>query len=112
MAGSHCTGQGQGAGPGTRLGTMGYYILCRTVHTALGPETGPDPLSPIVSVPFPVPAVPFPCSVNVLLDSCVVCAFLVASPVVLFISVNWTRLIRFSLNSKTTFSSISSTSSI
>ena len=32
------------------LGTMGYYILCRTVHIAPGPGMWPDPLSPFVSV--------------------------------------------------------------
>ena len=41
MAHSHCTGAG--AGVGTGPGTMGYYMLCRTVHTAPGPGTGPDP---------------------------------------------------------------------
>ena len=53
MARSHCTGLELGAGPGMGMGTMGYYILCRTVHTALGLGLGPDPLSPIVPVPFP-----------------------------------------------------------
>ena len=53
-----------GPGPGTGIGTMGYYILCRTVHTAPEPGTGPDPLSPIVPVTFPVP-VPFPFSCSV-----------------------------------------------
>ena len=66
MVRSHCIGPGLGVGPGT----MGYHIrvLCRTVHTAPGPGTGVDPLSPIVPVPFPVP-VSFPCSVNVPLHS-------------------------------------------
>ena len=50
MARSHCTGLGAGLGIG--LGTMGYHILCRTVHTAQGPGMGPNPLSRIVSVPF------------------------------------------------------------
>ena len=54
IARSHCTG----------AGTMGYCILCRTVHTAKGPGIGPDPLSPIVPVPVPVP-IPFSCNVNV-----------------------------------------------
>ena len=57
-----------GDGSGNRMGnngSMGYYTLCRTVPTVLGPGTGPDPLSPIVSVPFPVSAqLPSPCSVN------------------------------------------------
>ena len=56
MARLHCTR----AGPGT----MGYYILCRTVHTAPGRGIGPDPLSSIVPVQLPVP-VPFARSVNV-----------------------------------------------
>ena len=34
MARWHCTGAELGAGAG--LGSTGYYILCRTVHTALG----------------------------------------------------------------------------
>ena len=43
MACSHCTegGPGPGTGPGT--GRMGYYILCCTVHTALGTGTGTGP---------------------------------------------------------------------
>ena len=64
MACSHCTGPGVGMETG--LGTMGYYILCRTVHAAPGPGIGPDLLSPIVLVPFTVPVpVPFPCNVSV-----------------------------------------------
>ena len=44
---------------------MGSNILYRTVHTAPRPGMGPDPLSPIVLVPFPIPIpVPVPCSVN------------------------------------------------
>ena len=62
MARSHCTGSG--VGPGMGLGTKGYYILCRTVHTAPGPGMEPDPLFPIVTVSYPVP-LPFPCSVDV-----------------------------------------------
>ena len=65
MARSHCTGAGEG--PGMGLGTMDYNILCRTVHTAPGPGRGPDLLSPIVPVQFPVPVpLPVSCSVNVL----------------------------------------------
>ena len=52
MARSHCTGPGPGVGPGTGPGTLGYYILCQTVHTAPGPGKGPDPLFCIVSVPL------------------------------------------------------------
>ena len=59
-------------GPGSGMGpeTMGYYVLCRIVHTAPGRGTEPDPLSPIVPVRFPVPVpfpfpFPFPCRVNV-----------------------------------------------
>ena len=64
MASSHCTGPGVGTGPGMALG---YYILCRTFHTAPGLGTGPDPLSPAVLLPFPVPVLfPLPCIVNVL----------------------------------------------
>ena len=66
MVRSHYTGSGPGVGSGTGVGTMVYYNLCRTVHTAPGPGMGADPLSPIVSVQFPVPVLfPFPCSVNV-----------------------------------------------
>ena len=66
MARSHCTGPRPEAGPGMGLEAMGYYIICITVHTALGLKMGLDPLSPIVPVLFPVP-VPFSflCSVNV-----------------------------------------------
>ena len=73
----YCTGPGAGSGPGimeakrheyctepgagTGPGTMGYYILCRTVHTVPEPGTGSDPLSPIVPVPLPMPVLfPFP----------------------------------------------------
>ena len=56
MARSRC--MGPRAGTGTRQGTMNYYIFCRTLHTAPGPGTAPDQLSPIVPVPLPVP-VPF-----------------------------------------------------
>ena len=67
MACSHCMGPGPELGMG--VGTMGYYISCRTVHTAPGPGMEPDPLSPIVPVPFPVPvAYPFPSSVNMPLE--------------------------------------------
>ena len=66
MARSHCTGPKPWVGLETELGTMGYFILYRTVHSAKGPGMGPDPLSPIVPVPFLVPVpVPFPCNVNV-----------------------------------------------
>ena len=66
MASSHHRGPGPEVGLETGQGTMGYYILCRTVHTASGPGMGPDQLSPIVPVLFPVPVpVLFPCSVNV-----------------------------------------------
>ena len=41
MARSHCTEPGMGLGTGT--GTMGYYILCCTVHTVAGPGTGTGP---------------------------------------------------------------------
>ena len=41
MARSHCTRPG----PGQGLGAMGYYIICRTVHTALEQEQGPENLS-------------------------------------------------------------------
>ena len=34
MARSHCTKPGLGQGQGTALEKMGFYILCRTVHTA------------------------------------------------------------------------------
>ena len=56
---SHCTEPGPGMGPGT----MGYYILCCTVHTAMRQGQEPDPLFPIVLVPFPVQVL-VPCSVN------------------------------------------------
>ena len=63
MACLHCTEMGTGPGQGRGTGAMGYYILCRIVHTAQGQE--PDLLSPIVLFPVPVPVpVPFPCSVN------------------------------------------------
>ena len=63
MARPHYTGLG--VGPGIGPGTMGYYILCRTVHTAPGPGMVPHPLSPIMPVQFHVPVpVSFPCSVN------------------------------------------------
>ena len=43
MARSHCTGPGQGQG----LVTVGYYIICRTVHTTpeQGQGQGPENLS-------------------------------------------------------------------
>ena len=91
VARSHCTEPGPEQGPGP--GTMGYYTLCRTVHTAQGQEQrqGPGnwqmgvPILPffctwnasrwcvlMVQVPvqceqcFPAPvSVPDPCSVNV-----------------------------------------------
>ena len=39
LACSHCTELGMGPG----MGTMGYYILCCTVHTVVGPGTGTGP---------------------------------------------------------------------
>ena len=53
-------------GVGKGLGTMGYYAELSTLHWGLG--IGSDPLSPIVSVLFPVPfpfLFPFPYSMNV-----------------------------------------------
>ena len=41
MARSDCTEGGPGTGMGPGTGRMGYYILCCTVHTALGLGTGP-----------------------------------------------------------------------
>ena len=65
MARSHCTEPGMAAGVEMGTGTMGYYTLYCTVHTALRQEQEPDPLSPIVLVPVPFPfPVPLPCSVN------------------------------------------------
>ena len=65
MAHSHCTDPGPVLGPELGTGTMDFYILCCTVHTALRQGHKPDPLSPIVLVLFPVPApVPVLCSVN------------------------------------------------
>ena len=61
----HGTEPETGPGLGMGTGTMGYYILCGTVHTALrqGQEFGP--LSPIVLVLVSFPfSVPLPCSVN------------------------------------------------
>ena len=52
MVRSHCTAPGMGVG----LGIMGYYVLCRTVHTAPRVGTGADQLSPTVLAPFTVPA--------------------------------------------------------
>ena len=63
MACSHCTETGTGPGQGPGMGTMGYYILCRTVHTAQGQGQEPDLLSPIVLLLVPVP-VPFPVPVQ------------------------------------------------
>ena len=51
-------GSGTESETGNTTKTNGYYILYRSVHTAPGPGTGSDLLSPIVSVPFP-------CIVNV-----------------------------------------------
>ena len=61
MAHSHCTEPGLGMGPWT--GTVGFYIICCTVDTALRQGQEPDPLSPIVLVPSHVPF-SVPCSVN------------------------------------------------
>ena len=59
----HGTGTGSGTGNGTRIN--GFLYIMFTVHNALRQRQGPDPLSPIVLVPFPVPVtVPVPCSVN------------------------------------------------
>ena len=52
MARSQCTGPG--------LETMGYHVLCRTVHTAQGPEMGPDPI-----VSYCVSPVPYTCPIPV-----------------------------------------------
>ena len=41
MAHSDCTEGGPGPGMGLGMGRMGYYILCCTVHTALGLGMGP-----------------------------------------------------------------------
>ena len=66
MPHSHCTESGPSVELGKGPGTMGYHILRRAVHTALGLGMGSDPLSPIVPVMFPVPVpFPLPCSVNV-----------------------------------------------
>ena len=43
MVHSHCTGLGPEQGQGLRLGTMGYHILCSTVHTVLEPGQGQGP---------------------------------------------------------------------
>ena len=59
----HGTGTGTGTGDGTRIN--GFLYIMFTVHTALRQGQEPDPLSPIVLVPFPVPVpVLVPCSVN------------------------------------------------
>ena len=63
MARSHCTEPE----PGNGKGNNGFLYYMFTVHTALRQGQEPDPLSPIVLVPFPVPVpvpVPVPCSVN------------------------------------------------
>ena len=55
LARSDCTEGGPGTGTGPGTGRMGYYILCCTVHTALGPGTGNCTMGCGPIFPFSVP---------------------------------------------------------
>ena len=64
MARSHCTEPGPGQGQGMGLEKMGFYILCRSVHTAWDQDRDEDQEWEIwqwVLCPFSGPGPAFPC---------------------------------------------------